>query len=99
MGGDARNAVYVWRSGLGVTADGALVYVGRSGAQHHRPGRPLARAGAVRAMELDINTTWVNFTTYRPSSPTGAASAGNGSELLPAMAGSPGRYFESLVGP
>ncbi len=89
------NAVYVWRSGLGVTQDGALVYVGGPGLNITDLADLLARAGAVRAMELDINTTWVNFTTYRPSSPTGAASAGNGTELLPAMAGSPGRYFES----
>ena len=33
-------SVYVWRSALGVTADGALVYVGRPGAQHHGPRQP-----------------------------------------------------------
>jgi len=89
------NAVDVWRSGLGVTQDGALIYVGGPGLNITDLADLLARAGAVRAMELDINTTWVNFTTYRPSSPTGEASAGNGTELLAAMAGSPGRYFES----
>ena len=46
-------------------------------------------------MELDINTDWVNFSTYQPSTPTGQASAANGSELLSGMTGTPGRYFES----
>ena len=68
------NRVYVWRSGLGVTADGALVYVGGPGLNITDLADLLARAGAVRAMELDINTDWVNLATYRPSSPTGLAS-------------------------
>ena len=55
------NQVYVWRSGLGVTADGALVYVGGPGLNITDLADLLARAGAVRAMELDINTDWVNF--------------------------------------
>ena len=58
------NAVYVWRSGLGVTADGALVYVGGPGLNITDLANLLVDAGAVRAMELDINTDWVNFSTY-----------------------------------
>ncbi len=54
----------------------------------------LARAGAVRAMELDINTDWVNLATYQPSTPTGPATPANGTDLLPTMVGTPGRYFE-----
>jgi hypothetical protein len=89
------NALYVWRSGLGVTADGALVYVGGPGLNIVDLGNLLVRAGAVRAMELDINTDWVNFSTYQPATATGQASATNGSELLSGMTGTPGRYFES----
>ncbi|MGO9456245.1 MAG: phosphodiester glycosidase family protein [Acidimicrobiales bacterium] len=89
------NQVYVWRSGLGVTADGALVYVGGPGLNITDLANLLVRAGAVRGMELDINTTWVNFSSYDPSTAAGQASAGNGTELLTTMAGSPGRYFES----
>ena len=89
------NAVYVWRSGLGVTANGALVYVGGPGLNITDLANILARAGCVRAMELDINTTWVNFTAYKPQSPSGEAAASNGRELLPQMAGTPARYFES----
>ena len=89
------NAVYVWRSGVGVTADGALVYVGGPGLNITDLADLLVRAGAVRAMELDINTDWVNFASYTPSTPTGAATPANGTDLLPTMVGTPGRYFES----
>ncbi len=89
------NAVYVWRSGLGVTADGALVYMGGPGLNITDLADLLARAGAVRAMELDINTDWVNFASYTPSTPAGAASSANGSDLLSTMVGTPARYFES----
>lgn len=87
------NKVYVWRSGLGVTADNALVYVAGPYLNITDLANLLVRAGAVRAMETDINTDWVNFTTYDPGSPNGLASPGNGTELLAAMAGGPGRYF------
>jgi hypothetical protein len=88
------NAVYVWRSGLGVTADGALVYVAGPGLNITDLADLLVRAGAVRAMELDINTDWVNYSLYRPSTASGPASPENGIELLPGMTGTPGRYFE-----
>jgi Phosphodiester glycosidase len=89
------NRVSVWRSGLGVTADGALVYVGGPGLNITDLADLLARAGAIRAMELDINTDWVNFSSYRPATATGPASPTNGTELLPGMTGTAGRYFES----
>jgi len=89
-----RNQVYVWRSGVGVTANGALVYVGGPDLNITDLADVLARAGAVRAMELDINTDWVNFTSYDPLTPTGVANASNGTELLPSMTGGAGRYFE-----
>ncbi len=89
------NAVDVWRSGLGVTADGALVYVGGPGLNITTLADILARAGAIRAMELDINTDWVSLATYAPGSPHGAATAANGTDLLPSMFGTPARYFES----
>jgi hypothetical protein len=87
------NQIYVWRSGVGVTEDGALVYVGGPGLNVTTLADLLVRAGAVRAMELDINTDWVHFATYSPSTPTGAASAANGASLLPNMVGTPSRYF------
>jgi len=87
--------VYVWRSGLGVTANGALVYVGGPDLNIVDLANVLARAGAVRAMELDINTDWVNLATFAPSTPTGLAAPSNGTDLLSTMAGTPQRYFES----
>jgi hypothetical protein len=89
------NKVYVWRSGLGVTSDGALVYVGGPDLNITDLANLLARAGAVRAMELDINTDWVNFSVYSPSTPAGLASPANGTEMLSNMTGTPARYFES----
>jgi hypothetical protein len=89
------NAVYVWRSGVGITANGALVYVGGPGLNITDLANLLIRAGAVRAMELDINTDWVNFSSYKPSTPGGLASPTNGTELLPSMTGTPARYFET----
>ena len=86
------NQVYVWRSGVGVTANGALVYVGGPGLNITTLADLLIRAGAVRGMELDINTDWVNFSTYSPA-PGSPASSSNGSTLLSNMSGGPGRYF------
>jgi hypothetical protein len=54
----------VWRSGLGVTKTGALVYVGGPALSISDLANVLARAGAVRAMELDINTDWVSYATF-----------------------------------
>jgi Phosphodiester glycosidase len=89
------NQVFVARSALGVTADGALVYVGGPSLNITDLANLLVDAGAVTGMELDINTDWVNYTTYAPTTPSGAATPANGTELVPTMVGTPGRYFES----
>jgi hypothetical protein len=80
---------------LGVTADGALVYVAGPDLNITDLANLLTRAGAVRGMELDINTTWVNFTSFSPTTPAGAATATNGTLLLPQMAGTTSRYFQT----
>ncbi len=89
------DAVYVWRSGLGVTANGALVYVGGPGMNITDVANLLVAAGCVRGMELDINTDWVNYSTYAPTPNSAAASPANGSILLPTMNSGPDRYFSS----
>jgi hypothetical protein len=66
-GATVGNKVLVWRSGIGVTANGAVVYVGSAGLSALTLAQLLARAGAVRAMELDINSAWVDFFTYGPA--------------------------------
>jgi hypothetical protein len=56
--------VLVWRSGVGVDPHGNLIYA----AANYQSARGLAdvliRAGAVRAVELDINSYWVSFNTF-----------------------------------
>jgi len=51
----------------------------------------------VRAMELDINTDWVNLATFDPTGGAGLATAANGADLLTNMSGGPipTRYFAS----
>jgi hypothetical protein len=66
-------ATVVARSGLGVTADGALVYVAGPALTARTLAESLQRAGAVRAMTLDINPEWVTFNFFEhadPSDPT-----------------------------
>ena len=67
FGATLGNNVYVWRSGVGVTADGALVYAGGPAMSVMSLARTLQTAGAVRAMEMDINTDWVSAFTYQPN--------------------------------
>ena len=82
----------VWRSGLGVTKNGALIYVGGPSLSIADLANVLVRAGAVRAMELDINTDWVQFSAFRGPLNT-PINGGNGASLERAMAGQPSRYF------
>jgi hypothetical protein len=58
------NRYFVWRSGVGITADGNIVYAMGPALSMRTLAELLHRAGAVRAMELDINTEWVSFMTY-----------------------------------
>ena len=58
----------------------------------------LARAGAVRAMELDINTDWVNFSTYRPSTPVGRGHTGQWHRAAPGHDRHPGPVLRAVVG-
>ena len=61
----------VWRTGLGVDAHGNLIYVAASSQTAASLAQVLIQAGAVRAMQLDINPEWPIFVTYGGS---GAAS-------------------------
>ncbi|WP_194913852.1 phosphodiester glycosidase family protein [Catenulispora rubra] len=51
----------VWRSGVGVKADGDIVWVGGNSLTAPTLARLLKDAGAVRAMQLDINLRWADF--------------------------------------
>jgi hypothetical protein len=84
----------VWRSGLGETSDGAIIYVGGPSLSISDLANVLVRAGAVTGMELDINTDWVQYSVF--SGPLNTSINGaNGSSLLGSMAETPSRYFAS----
>lgn len=63
------NAAYVWRSGIGVRADGSVVFVVGPALNIATLAGILADAGAVNAMQLDINPDWTNYITYSHPSP------------------------------
>jgi len=66
------NPSFVWRTALGVRQDGSLVFVVGNALSVHTLANIVRDAGAVRAMELDINKAWTNFMTYTHPS-TGVA--------------------------
>ncbi|MHB1923299.1 MAG: phosphodiester glycosidase family protein [Acidimicrobiales bacterium] len=83
-----------WRSGLGQTASGALVYVVGPGLDPLALAELLIRAGAVNAMELDINPEWTVMVTYTPPA-AGLAAPSNGTDLLPGTMQGPSTFFDS----
>jgi hypothetical protein len=58
------NAIRVWRSGVGVDRRGNLVYVAADYQTAASLAHAMIHAGAVRAIELDINAEWPSFITY-----------------------------------
>ena len=81
------NAVRVWRSGVGVDSRGNIIYAGADGQTATSLAEILRRAGAIRAMELDINSEWVTFNFY------GASGAARPHKLLPGMTRDATRYL------
>jgi hypothetical protein len=83
-------AYYVWRSGIGITKDGRVIYVYGPALDVQTLAGLLQRAGAVEGMQLDINPEWTTFESYSaghdPSNPTPNA-------LLPTQQSSPYRYY------
>ena len=85
------NNLFVWRSGVGTDASGGLVYVAGPGLSVESLAILLQRAGAVRAMELDINTAWTSAFTFEQYgiAPTFV----RGRKLLDSMSRSEDRYL------
>jgi hypothetical protein len=81
------NAVLVWRSALGIDSRGNLIYAAAPDQTATSLAAIMIHAGAVRAMELDINAYWPSFITYTGANAAGAAN------LLPGMNRSPQRYL------
>ncbi len=95
-GATVGNQLLVWRSGVGVTKNGALIYASGPGLSVASLANLLKRAGAVSAMEMDINSDWTNFFYFnhqlgQPASPT------NGFRLVYNMLRPPQRYFEGTA--
>jgi len=59
-----KNDYFVWRSGIGIKADGNLIYVAGNALSVQSLADILQGAGAVRAMELDINPEWISYMWY-----------------------------------
>jgi hypothetical protein len=58
------NAVRVWRTGAGIDKHGNLIYAAADFQTVTTLAQILQRAGAVRAMQLDINPEWPTLITY-----------------------------------
>jgi len=78
---------YVWRSGIGITADNRVIFVYGPSLNVRELGDLLQRAGAVTAMELDINPEWTDFMYYLPGAPPTPEA------LLPNQAQPANRYY------
>lgn len=81
---------YVWRSGLGMTRDGRVIFVYGPALNVRELASLLHRAGAVEALQLDINPEWMSYDYYKaaghPRNPAPHA-------LLPTQQGSVDRYY------
>jgi hypothetical protein len=81
---------YVWRSGIGMTKDGRVVFVYGPSLNVRELAQLLKRAGVVTGMELDINPDWMSYMYYlpkhHPANPTPV-------NLLPDQLQPPARYY------
>ncbi len=88
-GWTVKNAHFVWRSGIGVDAGGNVIYVAGNSLSVQSLADLLKTAGAVRAMELDINQDWISYMWY----PRSATNVIKDPIKLVAFTRPPRRYF------
>ena len=81
------NAVRVWRSAIGIDRHGNLIYAAADAQTAASMAAIMVHAGAVRAMELDINAEWPTFNTY------GAHGAHRAVMMVPNSQQSASRYL------
>lgn len=81
---------FVWRSGLGITKDGRIVYVYGPELDVQDLADLLKRAGAVEGMQIDINPAWMKFDYYEAD---GHASDPTPTPLLPTQQPSAYSYY------
>jgi hypothetical protein len=83
---------YVWRSGLGITADGRIIFVYGPALDVQELAGLLQRAGAVEALQLDINPYWMSYEYYQAKGhPTDPAPV----NLLPTQQQTAYRYYSA----
>jgi hypothetical protein len=81
---------YVWRSGIGITKDGRIVSAYGPALNVQDLADLLQRAGAVEAMQLDINPYWMSYEYYQAEGhPTGPTPV----NLLPTQQQTAYRYY------
>ena len=81
------NAVRVWRSAVGVDLHDNLIYAAANDQTAASLADILIHAGAVRAIELDINAEWPSLITY------GHGGTGNATKVVPNTQQSTDRYL------
>ncbi len=59
--------IYTWRSGIGLTAKGNLIFAVGNNLTPDTLAAALKTAGAVNAIQLDINPIWVRFNIFEPA--------------------------------
>ncbi len=57
---------YVWRSGVGITQNGRIVFAYGPALNVRELAQVLQRAGVVTGMQLDINPDWMSYEYYKP---------------------------------
>jgi Phosphodiester glycosidase len=81
---------YVWRSGLGITRDGRIVFVYGPSLNVREVAQLLKTAGAVTGMQLDINPDWMSYEFYKPGNHPNNPTPKN---LLPTQMQPATRYY------
>ncbi len=83
------NQTYTWRSAIGITSSGSLLYAAGDGLSALTLGKALQAAGAVMAMQTDINPFWVRAFLYNRN----ASGSLQITKLNPGMQGSGTEYL------
>ena len=81
---------YVWRSGIGITRDGRVIFVYGPALSVRTLANLLQRAGAVEGMQMDINPAWMSYMYYKPTPSTSDPTPVN---LLPNQPEPANRYY------
>jgi Phosphodiester glycosidase len=81
---------YVWRSGIGITRGGRVIFAYGPALDVRELAALLRRAGCVTAMQLDINPDWMSFMYYLPRHHPAHPTPVN---LLPDQMQPPDRYY------